>query len=896
MTPAEFTASGVWISNCLNIPTYLSLASVPTEIANPSTHSANLFNPTKLDFDEWMDWAERLEAAGVMLINKHHDGFCLWPSAVNVSGQKRTIDQTPWSSAFSQLDVWKLWCDTARRHGFRVGAYYSVWDKFLELSYGGGPATVGQVAYTAWVLDQLEEMLDPDTYGEIDFIFLDGWGDYWESLSGVGYGIVTATTVIDAIRAIQPGCVIGINDHFEGPGTLAPPFYGDVSIWEHPVDGEPLAGQLTNFPAAMLHDPLRTNVTNSGPWFDHVDGGTVVASDATKHIARRFRMLNYSGANVVHFFNFSQYLDGRLAADTKVGLAEMAPPRGPLVTKDDFVLGPTEAAGVGLNAHTSQHDGGTWTRLFGSVHAVIDPYHEMRVNDATGVEYSYSVAPGAADYEVELDFKFLSVPASFVIMPMLRISGVTQDNRFRIDWNGTLWTFQLQRQNTTPTNLSYFDGAALSNSPNGTIPATVPQTGKSYRAVIRKVGNTLQGLVYIDPAGGTDYQLWARTEAAETVITGAGSAGFFLSGASSASTGLHVTSFRVKGIDTTAPTAPVLEAPITRADGIRLRWTGGPTDLWKFKVYRSTDGVTFAFIGNTTTSEFFDTTAVADVEYKYRVTAVDLSYNVSSASNIVAATLGEEIQTLDFTQEDRDRLNALVPLLLHSTTGGLVVESTTVYQFGFAWTGFAPPVGPFLGEEVVFYDESNNRRESKRRIVASQILSGVALQITVDAAPDFTVVATDSLAIVRSARYFDQLSTEIATAGAANRPVNQIVVPLSRTWILKPSDEGLVGETSITISKSATARMFAVDFRHDLSTNGRVSACTGASVIEGTAANITLGADLSNVSDYGADRSQVKLRITAPTAGTYKLRISASYDPADGGGGNQGDVILVVTD
>lgn len=891
MTPAEFTASGVWISNCLSVPTYASLATLPTEIAIPvASYPASLFNPTKLDFDEWMDWAEKLNATGVMLINKHPDGFCLWPSQVTSGGQQRTVAQTPWYAAHGQIDVWKLWCDTARRHGLRVGAYFSVWDEFRESLAGGTPASVGSTAYTQWTVDQLTEMLDPDVYGDIDFIFLDGWGNTWTGIGGVGFTDVVYQTIYDLVKTIQPGCVVGVNDHEDGSET---PRHGDVSIWEHPVDGEPLAGQITNFTAAMLHDPLRASASNSGPWFDHTDGGTVVNTDAAKHVARRYRMSRLSNPSVVYFLNFSDWLDGKLAADTIVGLSEMTTPQRPLVGADLFALAPTESAGVALNVHTSQHDGGTWTRLFGSVHASIDPYGEMRVNDATGVEYTYSVAPGSADYQVEVDFKLLSVPSSFVVMPLIRVASASVDNRFRIEWNGALWTFQLQRNNSGVAGLSYFDGAALANPPNSNIPPTTPQAGYRYRAVLRKVGNTLTGEMWIDPSGGTDFEYWAETIATETVVTGAGSGGFFLNGTSSASTGVHVTAFRIRGIDTSAPTAPVMEAPAARDDGVRLRWTGSPADLWKFKIYRSTDGVTYTFLGNSTTSEFFDDTAVLGVEYKYYVKSIDTSYNVSAASNVVAGSLVESVTSVDFTQEDRDRLNALVPYV---TTGIANVVSATELWLLLPEPYLAGANGLWVGYDIILYDTSNAGRESRRRIVASTQQATVLLSVTLDAVPDFTVAADDSAAIVMASRQFERLVTEVSTAGAANRPVNQTSVPLSRTWLLKTSDNGLVGELPITISKSATSRLFAVDFRNDLSSNGRVSACTGASVIEGTPANITFGADLSNVTDYGADRSQAKVRITAPTAGTYKLRIAATYDPADGGGGGAGDVILVVTD
>lgn len=72
--------------------------------------------------DQWMRVFREAGASYVVLTAKHHDGFCLWPT--------RTKNAHVLSKdCAAQLDLVGAFCQAARRHGLRVGLYYS-WSEF----------------------------------------------------------------------------------------------------------------------------------------------------------------------------------------------------------------------------------------------------------------------------------------------------------------------------------------------------------------------------------------------------------------------------------------------------------------------------------------------------------------------------------------------------------------------------------------------------------------------------------------------------------------------------------------------------------------------------------------------------------------------------------------------
>lgn len=119
----------------------------------------SLFNPTALDARQWARAARAGGFRRMILTAKHHDGFCLWPSAVT----SHSVQSSPWRGG--RGDVVREFVDAARAEGLEPGLYLSPWDRH-EPSYGDSPR------YNDFYCAQLTELLT--RYGPLVEIWFDG--------------------------------------------------------------------------------------------------------------------------------------------------------------------------------------------------------------------------------------------------------------------------------------------------------------------------------------------------------------------------------------------------------------------------------------------------------------------------------------------------------------------------------------------------------------------------------------------------------------------------------------------------------------------------------------------------------------------------------------------------
>jgi alpha-L-fucosidase len=151
-----------------------------------------LFDPAQLDAEQWVESLASAGMRGLILTCKHHDGFCLWPSAVT----RHSVASSPWKGGRGDL-VAEVSAACARR-GMRFGVYLSPWDR-TEPAYGSG------VGYDEFFVAQLRELLSG--YGPIFSVWFDGANGEGTSGRKQYYDWDRYFAVV---RELQPDAVISV--------------------------------------------------------------------------------------------------------------------------------------------------------------------------------------------------------------------------------------------------------------------------------------------------------------------------------------------------------------------------------------------------------------------------------------------------------------------------------------------------------------------------------------------------------------------------------------------------------------------------------------------------------------------------------------------------------------
>lgn len=149
------------------------------------TASPSVFNPTAFNPDQWMEAIRAAGAEYVVLVAKHHDGFCLWPTAQT----SYSVKSTPWRNG--KRDVVGDVARSARKYGLKFGVYLSPWDRH-------DPRYNDTAAYDRYYNAELSELAQ--NYGDLVEFWLDGAGS-------AGH-IYDFRKIVETLRTYQPNTVV----------------------------------------------------------------------------------------------------------------------------------------------------------------------------------------------------------------------------------------------------------------------------------------------------------------------------------------------------------------------------------------------------------------------------------------------------------------------------------------------------------------------------------------------------------------------------------------------------------------------------------------------------------------------------------------------------------------
>jgi alpha-L-fucosidase len=94
----------------------------------------SIFNPTELDANQWLSAMQNFGGKMIVLVCKHHDGFCLWPTRYT----PHWVAASPWRDG--KGDVVREVANATRAHGLKLAVYLSPADLYQLRTNPKNPA------------------------------------------------------------------------------------------------------------------------------------------------------------------------------------------------------------------------------------------------------------------------------------------------------------------------------------------------------------------------------------------------------------------------------------------------------------------------------------------------------------------------------------------------------------------------------------------------------------------------------------------------------------------------------------------------------------------------------------------------------------------------------------
>ena len=238
--------------------------------------SPEVFNPTELNAEQWVETLKNAGFKGVILTCKHHDGFCLWPSKYTEHSVKNSLWKNGKGSVVQEVH------DACRKFGLKFGIYLSPWDR--------NRADYGTPSYVEYYRNQLKELFS--MYSPVFEMWFDGanggdgyYGGANEKRKIDGKTYYDWPNTLSMIREIEPK-VIFFSD--AGPdirwcgnerGYIGETNWNTIST-DTLYAGKPHLGKLLNVGSedGKQWVPAEVDVSIRPGWFYHASQDSLVKS------------------------------------------------------------------------------------------------------------------------------------------------------------------------------------------------------------------------------------------------------------------------------------------------------------------------------------------------------------------------------------------------------------------------------------------------------------------------------------------------------------------------------------------------------------------------------------------------------------------------------------------
>ena len=275
--------------------------------------SPSIFNPTHLDCRQWARTFKEAGLKGIILTAKHHDGFCLWPSAYT----EHSVKHSPWKNG--KGDLVREFADACREYGLEVGLYLSPWDC--------NHPDYGKPEYITYFKNQLRELLT--NYGELFEFWFDGANGgrgYYSTdslhMRSIAKDYYPWKEITEMVYELQPNCVVhggdlanirwvgneqgyALEEHWSMMGALDPKIKSNIQL-------------MTGHANGTVWKPSETDVSIRPGWYYHV------SEDHKLHSLAKLMDIYYNsvGRNSLLLLNIPPNQEGLIDSNDSLRLVQ----------------------------------------------------------------------------------------------------------------------------------------------------------------------------------------------------------------------------------------------------------------------------------------------------------------------------------------------------------------------------------------------------------------------------------------------------------------------------------------------------------------------------------------------------------------------------------------------